>query len=185
MASAQAKLIMQQDPLILDTETTGLQGDAEICEIAVMDSHGRTLIDQLVNPVGSIPPEVTEIHGITNDEVDGAPGFEHLWPQLTTTLVGRTVVIFNSDFDLRLLRQSGKTAGVADMGALHSISRNTFCAMKLYAQYYGAWNRSRGSYAWQSLNAAGLQCGIALPPDLHRARADVALTLKVMEYMAG
>ena len=40
MASAQAKLIMQQDALILDTETTGLQGDAEICEIAVMDSHG-------------------------------------------------------------------------------------------------------------------------------------------------
>ena len=41
----QARLIMQEDPLILDTETIGLGRDAEICEIAVIDARGRILID--------------------------------------------------------------------------------------------------------------------------------------------
>jgi DNA polymerase-3 subunit epsilon len=44
-ATEQARLIMQQNPLILDTETTGLGRDAEICEIAVIDARGRILVD--------------------------------------------------------------------------------------------------------------------------------------------
>ena len=184
-AIEQARLIMQQDPLILDTETTGLGNNAEICEISVIDARGRTLVDQLIKPVRPIPADATDIHGITNDDVAEASNFGHVWPQLTTILLGQTVVIYNSDYDLRLLRQSGMAVGIGSMGALHSITRNTFCAMKLYAQYYGAWNDRRGSYRWQPLDAAVRQCGITPPPNMHRARTDSELTLKVLEHMAN
>jgi len=184
-ATEQARLIMQQDPLFLDTETTGLGKDAEICEIAVIDGRGRTVVDQLIKPVKPIPADATSIHGITNDDVAEASNFGHVWPQLTTILLGRTVVIYNSDYDLRLLRQSGMAVGIDSMGALHSITSNTFCAMKLYAKYYGEWNIHRVSYRWQRLEAAARQCGLTLPANLHRAQADTELTLKVMEHMAS
>ena len=184
-ATEKARLIMQQDPLILDTETTGLGRDAEICEIAVIDARGRTLVDQFIKPFKLIPADATGIHGITNDDVSEAPHFGQVWPQLATILLERTVVIYNSEYDLRLLRQSGVAAGIDLMGALLSITRNTFCAMELYAQYHGASDGYHQSYTWQRLEAAGQQCGITPPPDLHRARADTELTLKVMEHMAN
>jgi DNA polymerase-3 subunit epsilon len=184
-ATEQARLIMQQNPLILDTETTGLGGDAEICEIAVIDARGRILVDQLIKPFNPIPANASAIHSITNDDVAEAPHFGDVWPQLTTILLEQTVVIYNSAYDLRLLRQSGMAVGIDLMGALQSITRNTFCAMKLYAQYHGERDGNRPSYKWQRLAAAGQQCGITLPPDLHRARADTELTLKVMRHMAN
>ena len=40
---------------ILDTETTGLDDNAEIVEIAIIDKEERTLINQLVKPTQRIP----------------------------------------------------------------------------------------------------------------------------------
>ena len=65
-------------PLIVDTETTGLGDDAEIVEIAVVDSQGSIVFDSLVKPSRPIPREASDIHGITNAAVAGAPGFAQL-----------------------------------------------------------------------------------------------------------
>lgn len=66
-------------PLIVDTETTGLGDDAEIVEIAVVDSQGSIVFDSLVKPRRPIPREASDIHGITNAAVEDAPGFAQLW----------------------------------------------------------------------------------------------------------
>jgi DNA polymerase-3 subunit epsilon len=52
--------------LILDTETTGLDGDAEVVELAVIDCAGSVPLDILVRPIGPIPVEAAAIHGITD-----------------------------------------------------------------------------------------------------------------------
>lgn len=52
--------------LILDTETTGLDGDAEVVELAVIDCAGSVPLDTLVRPIGPIPVEAAAIHGITD-----------------------------------------------------------------------------------------------------------------------
>src|SRR5215213_762294 len=86
-----AKMLAQPDVLILDTETTGLHGTAEIVQIAVIDCAGRALLDTYVKPTRPIPRDASAIHRITDLTVDSAPTFDQLAPQLREILSGQTV----------------------------------------------------------------------------------------------
>jgi DNA polymerase III subunit epsilon len=162
----------QRVPLFLDTETTGLDGSAEIVEICIVDHDARVLLDTLVKPCRVIPWGVTQIHGITNEMVAGSPSWAQVWPQVRELLSGRPVGIYNSDFDLRMLSQSNRASGIS----WNTRAADFFCIMKLYAQFRGC--------RWQKLEAAGRQCGLSLP-NAHRARADTLLARQVFIYMAG
>ena len=63
--------------LALDLETTGIdiKTDLPVQVGLVMRRDGvdSVLIDMLANPGISIPAEVTAIHGISNEQVAGAP----------------------------------------------------------------------------------------------------------------
>lgn len=171
---------MELKPVFLDTETTGLGDDAEICDIAVIDFDGVVLFDTLVKPVKPIPEVVSEIHGITNAMVNDAPGFGDIADRLAWLLNGRSdIIIYNALFDRRVLRQS---AAVEFNGWI--ICPATHCAMTEYAAYNGDWNSYRGNYKWVKLETAALHCGIALPAGIHRARVDAELTRQVVKYMA-
>ncbi|ECI8050226.1 hypothetical protein E4470_21395 [Salmonella enterica subsp. enterica] len=67
------KMVMQKwlnsDYLIIDTETTGLDNNAEIIEIAIINMHGDVLLNSLVKPTCSIPTAVTKINNITDEMV--------------------------------------------------------------------------------------------------------------------
>ncbi|RPJ07014.1 MAG: 3'-5' exonuclease, partial [Deltaproteobacteria bacterium] len=52
-----------------DTETTGLDDQAEIVEIAVLNSAGEPVFESLIRPQQPIPPRVITIHGITDTMV--------------------------------------------------------------------------------------------------------------------
>jgi DNA polymerase III epsilon subunit-like protein len=58
-----------------------------------------------------------------------------------------------------------------------------YCAMELYAFYYGDWDNYHGKYRWQRLSKAAMQCGIELQ-DTHRALADAELTRRIVLHMA-
>ncbi|MFB6287159.1 MAG: 3'-5' exonuclease, partial [Candidatus Bipolaricaulia bacterium] len=53
--SQTARQWLDRAPLFLDTETTGIDERAEICEIAVVAADGTSLVDTLVRPTGPIP----------------------------------------------------------------------------------------------------------------------------------
>ena len=55
---------LKADPIFLDTETTGLDKYAELCEIAILDAAGHILMDTLVRPLTLISPEASAVHGI-------------------------------------------------------------------------------------------------------------------------
>ena len=44
-----ARRLLEADPLILDTETTGLDENAEICELAIITHEGKVVVDSLSN----------------------------------------------------------------------------------------------------------------------------------------
>ena len=77
--------LSQNDWVILDTETTGLD-DAEIVEIAIIDRLGEILLHRLIKPTISIPVEVTEIHGISDAMVADAPTFPEVYPRIDAAL---------------------------------------------------------------------------------------------------
>ena len=176
-----ARKWMAQKPIYIDTETTGVGVNDQIIEVSVIDYDGKVLIDQLVKPVGMISAEAMSIHGITNEKVSDAPRWDTVWPEVEAVLANRAVGIYNAEFDLRMLQQTHQKNWLrwnAPEGA------NFFCIMKLYAQFYGEWNNQRGGYRWQSLDAAGRQCRIALP-NSHRAKDDTLLTRALLEFMAN
>ena len=75
------QMIQQGDYLVLDTETTGIH-QAEIVQIAVVDSADNVLLDTLVKPVSRIPYDATRIHGITDSMVAEAPGWGEITEQV-------------------------------------------------------------------------------------------------------
>lgn len=173
----------------LDTETTGLGHDDEVVEVAVVDAQGAVVFESLVRPTKPIPAGATGVHGISDADVANAPTFAEILPGLAAALVGKVVVIYNKEFDLRLLRQSARARGIefehgveAGLGAAEC-----WCAMEAYAVFHGAWSDWHGSYTWQRLGNAMRQMRLALPEgvELHRARADAECTRLVVAAMAG
>lgn len=171
--------------ILLDTETTGLGDNAEIIELALIDSQGNTLINTRLQPVGEIEPEAAAIHGITDDMVRDAPAISEFIPELMQHLEGRQVVIYNADFDTRMILQSAAKYGMASeelAAALDRSCRN--CLMELYARYYGEWSDQYGRYKWQSLENAALQCGIE-HKNAHNALADTRTSLALLTHLAS
>ena len=176
---ALAKLAL--GPVYLDTETTGTGPSDEVIEIGIVDDKGALLFESLVKPVGKVTPEARRVHAITDEMLAAAPRWMVVWPKVEAVLAGRTVCIYNADFDLRLSQQ---THAKYKMRWLPLDGANFFCVMKLYAQFYGEWNARTGGYRWQSLEVASRQCKIALP-NAHRTIADSLLTRALLHHMAG
>ncbi len=165
-----AQRILARDPLILDTETTGLDG--YIVQVAVIDSQGNALIDTLVNPQAEIEDGAAAIHGITAAMAADAPTFAQLHEQLHAILKGRTVCVYNLDFDRGILlnerHRLGHRPGLRVMyGALWED------VMLPYSTYIGE-VRYDDSYRWQRL-----------PGGDHTALGDCRATLAVLREMAA
>lgn len=165
-------------PVYLDTETTGLERGDEIVEISIIDDTGECLFDSLVRPSQPIPAGATRVHHITDEMVKTARPWPILWPQIRSLLIGRLVVIYNAEFDLRMMAQSHGRYKLPWRENLNSL-----CAMQLYAQYRGEWDTRYRSYRFVRLEDAGKQCKIALP-NSHRAKDDAVLTRALFHYMA-
>lgn len=181
-AAQTAKKWLNQKPLYLDTETTGLDRAAQIVDLALLDSDGTPLINTLVKPTAEIDPEAAAIHGITETDVVDAPTFADILPKLIDLTQDRLVIIYNAEFDQRLLRQSAKAHDIRQP----CVKSDVVCAMLVYAQYYGDWNTWYGNYRWQSQANAAKQLGLGIrPADLHRAAADADLCRRIVEAMAA
>ncbi|MFS7188104.1 3'-5' exonuclease [Serratia proteamaculans] len=177
----QAQQWLDNNCLILDTETTGLGEDAEIVEITIIDSTGKPLIDTLVKPSKPIPAEATAIHGISNEMVMDAPEWKDVFPSVDTLVSGRTVVIYNAQYDARLLDQ---TNSIWDVSPEFNNGFADFqCAMLEYAGFYGQ-KSNHGGFRWQKLSAAAEQQGVTIEGAPHRALSDCLTTLGVIKAMA-
>ena len=172
-AIRRARAFWAARPVFVDTETTGLNQRAEIVEISIVDYDGSLLYDSLVQPRSLIPADVIRLHGIDNDMVKDAPGWEQVWEQVESLLQGRYTGVYNLEFDVRMMKQSHLKHGL--MWRTPDI--RFFDIMKLYADFYGA-------YRWQRLEDAGRQCKIPLL-NTHRAKDDALLTRAVLEHMAN
>ena len=95
--------------VVLDTETTGLdplQGD-RVIEVAAVElvnllPTGSTF-HRLVNPKRDIPAEATRVHGFTNADLEGKPGFEEVADDLLAFLGDAPIIAHNAPFDFGFL----------------------------------------------------------------------------------
>lgn len=174
-----AQQTLDLKPVYIDTETTGIDRQAEIVEISIIDFDGQILFNSLVRPSQPVPAEAQAIHGISTDMVQKAPPWLTLWPTIRQHLLGRVLALYNADFDMRMMQQS------------HSRYRQpwrdnfqTADVMKIFADYRGEWDPNRRSMRYFKLELAGKFFQIPIP-NAHRSTADALLTRAVLHSIAG
>lgn len=174
-----ARQVISACPVYLDTETTGLERSDEIIEISIVADDGQVLFESLVKPRKRIPYDATRVHGITDMDVQGARAWPIVWTEIKELLRGKLIVMYNDDFDLRMMQQSYTLYNLPWKEKLE-----TFDLLRLYAQFRGEWDARRGGYRYHSLANAGRDCGINLP-NAHRSTADTLLTRALLHYIAN
>ena len=179
-----ARQLMDSPIVLFDTETTGLDNKAEIVEISCVSSDGTVLFDTLVRPTCSVPDEARAIHGISDNDLVGAPTLVELLPNINSAFAGQFVGSYNLEYDMRLLRQSLTARGYPTPADWESEPGGLFCVMELYAKYWGAWHDYFRSFTWQNLGNALKQCGLNVEGPLHRALSDTQAALAILRNMA-
>lgn len=153
---------------VVDTETTGLGADAEIVEIAVLDSEG-VAFESLVRPRGPVHPEALRLHQLSADLLSDAPLFSDLTADLRRRLMGRTVLGYNVGFDrARLWNEMAQARQPAPRC-------RWFCLCELTTKHCG----SR-----LSLSQALQHYGVDFEGPRHRAAGDARATLALARALA-
>ncbi|NSW51666.1 MAG: DEAD/DEAH box helicase family protein [Anaerolineae bacterium] len=145
----------------IDLETTGLDPARDaIIEIGAVRFNGNRIEDEwstLINPNRPIPPEITQLTGITNSMVKNAPVLDGVIQELEDFIGDSPLVGHNVSFDLAFLQNQG-IAG-------HNIAIDTYELASFLLPTASRYN----------LGALCLQMGVILQ-DAHRALDDARAT---------
>ncbi|WP_126976924.1 exonuclease domain-containing protein [Frigidibacter oleivorans] len=159
--------------VVFDTETTGLlpqQGDEMVQLAALRIVNGRRVegevLDMLVDPGRPIPALSTEVHGITEAMVAGAPGPAEAVRRFRRFAEGAVLVAHNAPFDMEFLRRRAETAGTLDNPVLDTVL--------LSAVVFG-------QAETHSLDALAHRLGIVIPEEArHTALGDALATAEAL-----
>ncbi len=156
---------------VFDLESTGIavQHDriVSICVAKILPDGGMEVKSRLVNPQIPIPPESTEVHGITDDDVADQPSFRQIARSLSALFDGCDLAGFNIIyFDIPLLMSEFNRAQLPfDMRG-----RRVLDAFQVF--------RRREA---RTLTAAmRFYCNAELE-EAHNCEADVLASIKVLE----
>ena len=158
---------------VLDVETTGLSPSYNnIIEIGIIKVSGLNITDSfhsMVNPQRELPYFITQLTGITNDDVYDAPFFEDIADKISDFIVGHIIVGHNLSFDKSFLRKEFASCG-REVFANHSV-----CTLKIARRIYPTLKS-------KSLGSVCSHLGI-LNPSEHRALADAKVTARLLIKM--
>jgi DNA polymerase-3 subunit epsilon len=167
------KLNLKKPLVIFDLETTGLDlvkdRIIQISYIKVFPDGKEERGNELINPEKPIEPIITQLTGISDDDVKDKPIFKQLAPQLCEKFSGCDFAGFNSNhFDIPLLAEEFLRAGVDfDFSKCHMIDACTI---------FKKMERRNLSAAYK------FYCGRKMEEDFeaHRADQDTEATYRVL-----
>ena len=157
--------------VVLDLETTGIWIEKdriiEIGMVKVLPDGSEEVYSSKVNPCMPIPPVVTELTGISDEDVKGAPAFGAIAAKVLAFLEGADFGGFNVErFDLPLLAREFADAGIK----FDYANRTVYDAQKVYHLHER-----------RDLSAAfAFYCHQDLK-DAHSATADAKATLAILQ----
>ncbi|MCD7729085.1 MAG: hypothetical protein LUI60_04140 [Clostridia bacterium] len=160
--------------VVFDLETTGLQsspvgggmdGIIEIGAFKIINGNIAEKFSTFVNPLrnGSLPKKITELTGITDEQVNSAPSYKEVLPDFVKFCDGATLVGHNvAAFDFRFVDYYSKSLGYEIERKL--IDTLTFSQRTLHLANY-------------KLNTVADHFGITF--NHHRAEDDALATAKI------
>lgn len=111
--------LVEEDVIVLDTETTGLSvAENDLIEISAARLSGREIVerfDTFVRPTQLIPEEITQLTSITNADVADAPAAEEAVARLADFVGGCPVIAHNATFDRSFIESVKGGVRVSDI----------------------------------------------------------------------
>ena len=111
---------------IIDVETTGYPKN-KITDISIFSSDGKSIIKEfhsLVNPLTTIPRNITRLTGISNETVKDAPMFFEIAKEVLENTRESIFVAHNVNFDYNVIKNEYKELG-------YTFKRKKLCTVKL------------------------------------------------------
>lgn len=156
-----------------------------MCEISIINVKGKVLLDELIKPSKPIPDDAIAIHGITNEMVKDASPWPEIHKRFCSIIKDKTLIIYNSSYDTRIIDQTiAFNTFESEEYRNWNHYKKTFCAMELFAAYYGYWDDYRENWKWQKLTTAANHMKVKTEGKAHRSLADCRMTLGVIQAMA-
>lgn len=168
--------LTELDFVFFDTETTGISFDKghDLIEIALVRTKDTEIVDvyeSRIKPVRlgqrvRISPDAMAVHGIMDWELDKAPTFEEVYPEVVKRLPENAILIaHNAPFDLRFLK------GKMTECKLAMPENTTLCSLKL----------SRAMYPEQkhSLEVLRDRYAVKAADDAHSALGDTRALVEI------
>jgi len=127
--------LIEETPFcVIDVETTGLSAARnniiEIGMVKVLNSKITKKYQSLINPGKEIPYYITQLTGISNDEVYSAPFFEDIADEISNFIEDEILVGHNFSFDLSFLRKEFRYCGKETLTNLN------LCTLKIARRLY-------------------------------------------------
>lgn len=127
--------ILNRPVVCVDIETDGMNHlTGHIIEVAAIRIENGAVVDEfktLINPGIKIPYFITNLTGITTDDVAAAPTFEAVSDRLQEILNGAVFVAHNARFDYSFLRQEFRRLDI-------NFDPKQLCTVKLSRRLYPA-----------------------------------------------
>jgi len=161
---------LNRHALIVDTETIGAGAFIELIEIAFGDAEGHIVFHSLVQPTFNPLPQISKHLRFDRAELQAAPDWLTLWPQIAALIDNKILIAYNAAFDRRAL------AATCSRYRLQSPERGWRCAMQLAKQTLGS---KKNLTLEQACSHFGLAGGT------HRAVADVNATFNLIRKLIG
>jgi DNA polymerase III epsilon subunit-like protein len=178
-----AKQILELDPIILDTETTGLDDNDQIIEIAAITVSGQPLLNTLVKANKDSHPIALQTHGISREITDlKGREWSDVLADLNAIFECHPMCAYNEVFDTRMITQTCK-AHKTDQ-PLHTTQ---FDIMELANRHFiehTIWCNERSQFKRLSLAKCCEIAGIEFQGNAHRAIVDCHATLDLLKFMA-
>ena len=130
------------DFVAIDFETAN-QTRSSACSVGVALVRSGEVVasgSTLINPETPFNYYNKTVHGLSEEDVEDAPTYPEMWPELSRLLAGRQVVAHNAQFDISVLRS------MAARYSLDGPEFNLYCSRRLAK---ATWPRSESySLGW-------------------------------------
>lgn len=178
----EARNLLQLNPLFMHSKNTGAAEQAEVVEIAILDTSGKPLLDALVKPKRHIRLNATDEHGITDEMVENAPKWTEVLPEVEEILARKRVCVYDLNSELLTLQNSYQ-----NNHNRWSLDTDNFVnVMDLFSRYRNVRDPRSGGLECYSLEDAARALGVDIEIiSYRRAHEDAWLIRAILMAIAG
>ena len=164
--------ISQVPIIVFDFETTGFDSQSDrIIEIGGIKYFPNGKVEEfssLINPERNLPQRITEITGLTDDQLIDKPKIQNIIPSFLDFIRGGVLVAHNADFDYAFLKANCTRLG-------YEIEWPCFCTLKISRNFLA-------DLPNRTLDTLAQHYGLTFEAR-HRSIGDCKVTLAVLQAM--